>query len=247
MEAKGGIMNEAKSAARTSHLAVCSLVFGILGIIPFGLIGAIPAVVCGHLALSRIKRSAGALLGNGRAAAGLTLGYVSIVFSLLILPAMLLPAASAARERARRTHCMSNISQLAKGLVMYCMDHDERLPARFEELAETGYVTEPLLFICRSADQDSGALTSISDWTSYAYVSGLQAWAPSKAVNVFCHPVNHGNRGCNVGYMDGSVEWMHMDEFTALTNNPSLFFGTTDEAMIAELQERTKIIWPGGL
>ena len=65
-----------------SSLAVASLVAGILSwlIIPF--LGAIVAIVTGHLAKRDIRESNGALTGNGMATAGLILGYVQIVLPL---------------------------------------------------------------------------------------------------------------------------------------------------------------------
>jgi ABC-type enterochelin transport system permease subunit len=69
------------STSTTSTLAIVSLVFGILtwAVLPF--IGAIVAIVCGHLARSEIRRAPiGTLLeGNGMALAGLILGYVHLL------------------------------------------------------------------------------------------------------------------------------------------------------------------------
>jgi type II secretory pathway pseudopilin PulG len=45
-----------------------------------------------------------------------------------ILAAMLLPALSAAKERAKRTHCLNNLRQFNLGLIMYGNDHRNRLP-----------------------------------------------------------------------------------------------------------------------
>lgn len=70
------------STSTTSTLAIVSLVFGILtwAVLPF--IGAIVAIVCGHLARSEIRRApVGTLLeGNGMALAGLILGYLHLLF-----------------------------------------------------------------------------------------------------------------------------------------------------------------------
>lgn len=57
-------------------LAVVSLVCGILALCT-GLT-AIPAVICGHMALGQIKRSGGVMRGHGMAVAGLVLGYLEI-------------------------------------------------------------------------------------------------------------------------------------------------------------------------
>ena len=56
-------------------LAVASLILGIVGLcLPAG----IAAVICGHVAKSRIRKSAGALTGLGMAQAGLIIGYIWI-------------------------------------------------------------------------------------------------------------------------------------------------------------------------
>jgi hypothetical protein len=68
--------------ARTSGLAVSSLVLGLVG---FFLVTALLAVIFGHVALSQVKRSFGALGGRGIAIAGLALGYVWLAFFGVII------------------------------------------------------------------------------------------------------------------------------------------------------------------
>ena len=67
----------------TSSLAIASLVSGILGwtLLPF--IGTIVAIITGHMARAEIRRSAGAIDGNGLAIAGLVLGWGSIIITIL--------------------------------------------------------------------------------------------------------------------------------------------------------------------
>jgi len=79
----------------TSSLAVVSLIFGIAAwcVLPF--IGAVVAVVCGHLARSEIRHSPPdrPIEGDGMAVAGLVLGYVHLamcVMALLLFVAMLI-------------------------------------------------------------------------------------------------------------------------------------------------------------
>jgi thiol:disulfide interchange protein len=70
----------------TSSLAVISLVFGILSWCLLPLIGAIVAIVCGHMARGEIRRApVGAMEGNGMAMAGLVLGYVHIVMFVIAI------------------------------------------------------------------------------------------------------------------------------------------------------------------
>ena len=66
-------------ATRTSTLATISLVTGILTwlIIPF--IGAIVAVITGHMAKKEIRQNIGHVTGDGLATAGLILGYAQVL------------------------------------------------------------------------------------------------------------------------------------------------------------------------
>jgi hypothetical protein len=66
--------------ARTSTLAIVSLVSGILAWVCLPFVGALVAVICGHLARSEIRNTApGAIEGGGIAVAGLVLGWLQLV------------------------------------------------------------------------------------------------------------------------------------------------------------------------
>ena len=52
-----------------------------------------------------------------------------VVAIIAILAAMLLPALSAAREKARRSNCLSGLNQMAKGLESYCTDYGQYMPS----------------------------------------------------------------------------------------------------------------------
>ena len=70
-------------AKTTSTLAVVSLVAGILGWTLLPLIGSLGAIITGHMARGEIRRSAGAIDGNGYAIAGLVLGWGSVIVSIV--------------------------------------------------------------------------------------------------------------------------------------------------------------------
>jgi hypothetical protein len=74
------------SSQRTSGLAVASLILGIISLLGGAVCGApIAAIVCGHLALGQIKRSAGHLGGRGLAVAGLITGYLALIAGIALL------------------------------------------------------------------------------------------------------------------------------------------------------------------
>ena len=51
-----------------------------------------------------------------------------VIAIIAILAGMLLPALAAAREKARRSACMSNLNQMSKGLESYCGDYGQYYP-----------------------------------------------------------------------------------------------------------------------
>jgi hypothetical protein len=103
---------------RNCGLAIWSLLLGILAVVLsvvcIGPLLAIPAVICGHLAYSRIKRSAGALSGQGLALGGLITGYVSIAMIPIIamMAAIAIPNFVKARDMAQRNACINNLRQI---------------------------------------------------------------------------------------------------------------------------------------
>jgi hypothetical protein len=71
---------------RTSGTAIASLIFGIISWLGLPVVGAVVAVICGHMARGEIRRMpAGTIEGDGMALAGLILGYAQLILCLLVI------------------------------------------------------------------------------------------------------------------------------------------------------------------
>jgi Domain of unknown function (DUF4190) len=78
-----------------------SLILAILSLTCGWLFTAIPAVICGHIARAKIRKSGGALAGGNIATAGLILGYIGLVIGIMGIP-LLVSMIQSDRERSQR-------------------------------------------------------------------------------------------------------------------------------------------------
>lgn len=108
---------------KTSGLAITSLVFGILALLlcMIGPLFALPAIVCGHIAMSRVNRSGGMLTGKGLAIAGFIMGYVNLGLMLLLLP-IAVPNFVRARQTAQKNTCIANLRLIEAAKQQYALE-----------------------------------------------------------------------------------------------------------------------------
>ena len=204
-------------ASKTVGLAITSLVLGILSITCFSILTGIPAIICGILALNRINKSGGQLRGQGQAIGGLVTGGVSLLM-IPIMAAMLLPAFSAAREKARRTQCMNNLKQIGLALAQYTSDNNDQLPVRqwCDTLIHSRYLASPRVLQCPADPAAKCAYVFNKNmlggvWQSdpelVVALDGDRGWnavvsGPAEL------PQSVHRTGCNVLFNDGHVAWV---------------------------------------
>lgn len=112
---QAGYMGAQEKSGKATASLVCGLVFFFW---PFT---AVAAVVLGHLALSDIKKSAGRLVGQGMAVAGLVLGYIQLALLpfILIIAAIAIPNLLRARMAANEVSAVETLRTYNTAMVMY--------------------------------------------------------------------------------------------------------------------------------
>lgn len=129
-------MNEAARVARTSALAVWSLILGILSLLCFAIFAGIPAIICGHMGRSRIKQSGGTLVGGGMALAGLIMGYIgAVIVTLVIIAAIAVPNFIAYKDKAFCSRAESEAMNALASVSCYFADPDHETVPTIEQLA----------------------------------------------------------------------------------------------------------------
>jgi prepilin-type processing-associated H-X9-DG protein len=121
---------------RRKGMAVLSFVLGLCSfVLCLSFITAIPAIILGHVARNRAARSPERFGGGGFAMAGIVLGYVSILFTLVVA-SLIIPGASRAPRRsfARRsgmpmpTDCQNNLRQIGLAMKVWALERNDQFP-----------------------------------------------------------------------------------------------------------------------
>ena len=199
-----GALPPALGAKPQSGLAITSLVLGIMSFVGCSIITGIPAIITGHIALNRTRKSPQQFGGGGLAVSGLALGYASLVFLpiIAILAGLLLPALAKAKAKAQQITCVSNMKQIGLAARMWSNDNGGKFPPDFMSMSN-GLAT-PKILVCPG----DGSRTKAMDWStfspanvSYEYLEPGIAEKGAEQTIVFQCPI-HGS----VGLGDGSVQ-----------------------------------------
>ena len=152
-----------------------------------------------------------------------------VIAIIAILAAMLLPALSKAREKARAISCASNLKQVGLGVMMYSNDHDDAIiPGAFRKAP---------------AYADASGNTYWDDaLRTLNYVGDNKAFrCPS--VTAASTAYSEGGYGCNLRHVMTDCNWganmVHMSKIT----RPSGVLSVLESTQVAEMTRGQRFVF----
>jgi competence protein ComGC len=215
--------------ARTSGLAIISLVLGVLSVFTL-LLTAIPAIILGIVSLVKIEKSGGHLKGKGLAIAGFAIP--ACLMPVVLMMALLIPALARTRTLAQRVACAAHLKGLANAMIVYTTEYDGRFPTSgqwCDLLIDHADVCENS-FRCPSACRSSACGYKFS----YGFNANLDGLTiddvPADTVLMFeidggwnvaggpeiISTNNHRGEGCHIVFADGYVEFVRTENLQHL-------------------------------
>ena len=216
--------------AKTSGLAVSSLILGILGFFTVGL-AAITGLILGIVGMNSIKKSSGNLKGRGLALSGIITSSVALILMPMML-AIIMPALAKTRNLAQRIMCGTNLKGLGEAVLVYAGDDKyERYPTASKwcdllvEYADVpaesfrcpGVSEGKCNYAMNKYIEDSNMLPDI-----------VLLFETEPGWNQFGGPEilsteNHRGDGCNIMFGDGHIRFVRTEEIDSLkwTNDPN--------------------------
>lgn len=199
-----GALPPALGSKPEKGLAITSMVLGIMSFVGCSILTGIPAIITGHIALNRTRKSPQQFGGGGLAVSGLALGYASLVFLpiIAILAGLLLPALAKAKVKAQQITCVNNMRQIGLAARIWSSDNGGKFPPDFMSMSNE--LVTPKVLVCPG----DGSRTKAMDWStfspgnvSYEYLEPGIAEKGAEQTIVFRCPI-HGS----IGLGDGSVQ-----------------------------------------
>ena len=119
-------------------------------------------------------------------------GSVLALFGIVFVSIFI--ALGDARERARRSSCISNMKQIGNAIMVYACDNREKFPDDLHALKKNEYLTDEYVYLCPSSDK------------KYIYLGkGLISGVAGSETPILIEYSDYHDKYVNILYADGSV------------------------------------------
>lgn len=173
-----------------SGLAITSLVLGIFSVLCFGILAGIPAIVTGHVARGRVRREPTRFGGAGVGLAGLILGYLSILETVVVVLAML-PVLGAARLQAESMQCIHNLRQIGMAVRLSATANRDVYPETAAQFSpHLGYSR---FLVCPKDSALKAQNIDTKDFSRTSYILTLEGASESTPHQVIARCTVHGH------------------------------------------------------
>jgi prepilin-type processing-associated H-X9-DG protein len=210
--------------AKTSALAITSLVLGILSFCTF-LLTAPLAFILGVISLIMIARSNGRLKGMGFAITGMVVPVVALPFVAMLMGIMM-PALARTRMVAYRMVCGANLAGLGKAINLYSDDNNDTFPnsAKWCDLLIKNEDVDPNQFRCKgdpegpcsyAMNKNAENLGSKSPADMVLLFESKPGWNQSGGPELLTLE-NHQGEGCNILFCDGHAKFVLSEDIDEL-------------------------------
>jgi prepilin-type processing-associated H-X9-DG protein len=218
------LTNAGALKAKTSALAITSLVLGILSFCTI-LLTAPLAIIFGIISLIMISKSKGQLKGTGLAIAGIAVPVIALPFVALIM-GITMPAMVRARMVAHRIVCGTNMSSITKAMLIYAGDNKDRFPdsdhwcdlliqtekCNKKQFKCVGDKVGPSSYAMNKNVEKLGSKSSPDMVLLFESKPG---WNQSGGPELLTTE-NHSGEGCNVAFCDGHVAFIRAEDIAKL-------------------------------
>lgn len=125
-------------------------------------------------------------------------------FAIPLGVSILLPSLARARELAKRTTSVANLSGIGRAMYTYAAENDDKFPPDLRTLVDNESISEKML---RSPTDHSDATVS------YVYIEGQTTEVDARNILAYENPENYDNEGTAVLFVDSHVEFMPLEAF----------------------------------
>ncbi|NOX98583.1 MAG: DUF4190 domain-containing protein [Verrucomicrobia bacterium] len=200
--------SQVEVASKTSKAAVWSLLLGVSSFCTW-VVGSIPALILGGIALNNINKSQGRLGGKGLAITGIVTGGGGLIvgiFTLGIVAGIAMPAFVGVQESAKISVEQKEIRMLVTACHAYAAKNGGKFPEVLQDLYPEYINDESVLNTMNEESRQPEA---------YMYFSGKTIKSEARSL-LIASPVVRRQYIRVVGFCDTSVENIEDEEFYRL-------------------------------